>query len=207
VKRNLHKSRLIEQFTRSRWSQSHTNNVFFKLVEALLQTNSCFFSHSIKLHVAYHYQQCHSLAALPTKMIVINSHMQDSHSVISNKPDCTPKTTYSYNKKTESLCYEQKHTSVLIWIETTIEYWFNYSSSSKFFSAAQILTFERPFCCSKRFHNAGNIQARTQGEMQGMHPPTWPKKMLRCWHDTLFHWKSSPKIFLCCTLLAKDAKN
>jgi len=27
----------------------HTNNGFFKLVEAMLQIHSCFFSHSVKL--------------------------------------------------------------------------------------------------------------------------------------------------------------
>ena len=32
----------------TRWSQSHNNNGFFKLVEALLQVCSCFFSHSTK---------------------------------------------------------------------------------------------------------------------------------------------------------------
>jgi len=38
-------------------------------------------------------------------------------------------------------------------------YWFNYNyrSPSKFSSAAQTLTFGRPFRCSRRFHNAGSI--------------------------------------------------
>jgi len=45
-----------------------------------------FFSHSIEIYAAYRYQQCHRLAALPAKMSVFNSHMQDSHSVVSNKP-------------------------------------------------------------------------------------------------------------------------
>jgi len=36
--------------------------------------------------MAYRYQQHHCLAALPAKMSVSNSHMQGSHSVISNKP-------------------------------------------------------------------------------------------------------------------------
>ena len=35
VKRSLLKSRLIKLFTRALWSQSHTNNEFLKLVEAL----------------------------------------------------------------------------------------------------------------------------------------------------------------------------
>ena len=36
--------------------------------------------------MAYRCQQCHCLAALPAKMSVFNSHMQGSHSIISNKP-------------------------------------------------------------------------------------------------------------------------
>jgi len=27
-----------------------------------------------------------------------------------------------------------------------------------------------------------------------------PPELERCWHDTWFHWKSSPKIFSYCTL-------
>jgi len=56
VKRSLHKRRLIKWFTRARWPQSHTNNGFFTFVEALLQIYSCFFSHSIKLHVVVYRQ-------------------------------------------------------------------------------------------------------------------------------------------------------
>jgi len=37
MKRSLHNSRSIELFTRAHWSQSHNNNGFFKLLEALLQ--------------------------------------------------------------------------------------------------------------------------------------------------------------------------
>jgi len=29
-----------------------------------------------------------------------------------------------------------------------------------------------------------------------------PPDLNRCWHETWFHWKSSPKIFLYCTLLS-----
>ena len=60
------------------------------------------------------------------------------------------KKTYSYNKNSESLCYEQKHMNVLIWIETINEHWFNYNSFSKF-SAAQALTFRRHFLLLKTF--------------------------------------------------------
>jgi len=90
-------------FTRSRWSQSHNNNGFLKLVEALLQIYSCLFSHSVKLYVVYRYQQCHCLAALPAKMSMCNSHMQGSHSVISNKLRLHTKINpYSYNKNSSS---------------------------------------------------------------------------------------------------------
>jgi len=34
--------------------------------------------------------------------------------------------------------------------------------------------------------------------MEGMHPPP---DLNRCWHDTWFHWNSSAKVFLYCTLL------
>jgi len=43
------------------------------------------------------------------------------------------------------------HMSVLIWFETIIEYWFNYSLSSKFYSGGQTSTFGQPFCCLRRF--------------------------------------------------------
>ena len=52
----------IKLLTSTLITQSHTNNGFFKLVEALLQIYSCFFSHSMELYVAYHYQQSHCLA-------------------------------------------------------------------------------------------------------------------------------------------------
>jgi len=71
-------------------------------------------------------------------------------------PDCTPKIPHSYNKNPESLCYEQKHMSVLIWTETIIKYRFNYSSSSKFSSAAKTLTSGWLFVAQDIFHNAGN---------------------------------------------------
>ena len=49
--------------------------------------------------MAYRYQQCHCLAALPAKMSVFNSHTQGSHSVISNKVRLRTKINpYSYNK-------------------------------------------------------------------------------------------------------------
>jgi len=65
--------------------------------------------------------------------------------------DYTKKSPYLYNKNPETLCYKQNHMRVLIWIETTIEYWFNYSSSSNFSSAAQKSNIGRPFRCSRHF--------------------------------------------------------
>jgi len=56
--------------------------------------------------------------------------------------------------------------------------------------------------CSQQQWGSGT--SCTGADTGGMHPPTRPKE---CWHDTWFHWKSSPKIFLYGTLLAKDAKN
>ena len=48
--------------------------------------------------------------------------------------------------------------SGLIWIETKMEYWFNYSSSSKFSSAAQTFNIWTTFLLLRTFfHNAGNI--------------------------------------------------
>jgi len=41
------------------------------------------------------------------------------------------------------------------------------------------------------------VQALTQGGCRGCIPPP---DLNRCWHDTWFHWKSSTKIFLYCTL-------
>ena len=148
--------------------------------------------------MAYRYQQCHCLAALPAKMSVFNSHTQGSHSVISNKVRLRTKINpYSYNKsravadaigvqwcpdphlksapfhvrspgcciypilylenvaplvvfgapcceilatvlnKNKKNMLRTKNMSVLIWFETIIEYWFNYSSSLKFSSATQ----------------------------------------------------------------------
>ena len=66
-------------------------------------------------------------------------------------PDCTLKKTHSYNKIPESLCYEQKHTSVMIWIETIFKYRFNYSSCSKCSSASLPLTSGWHFCSTRRF--------------------------------------------------------
>jgi len=44
----------------------------------------------------------------------------------------------------------------------------------------------------KEHVNMAIQQARTQGGCRGCIPPT---NLKRCWHDTWFHQKSSPKYF------------
>ena len=122
-------------------------------MEALLQIYSCFFSQSIKIYVAAAISSVTvSLHDLPRCLCPVVTYRAPIQWFQIN-PGCTPKKTYAYDKNPESLCYEQKHMSVLIWIETIIEYWFNYSSSSKFSSAAQTLTFaEEPVQFASRFN-------------------------------------------------------
>ena len=123
VKRSLRKSCLSKIITQARWSQSHTNNRFFQTCGS---TTTDLFKllftqyKTTKLHVAYRYQQCHCLAALPAKMSVFNVTCRASIKLFQINSDYTPKDPYSYNKNQESLCHEQKHMSVLIWIETII---------------------------------------------------------------------------------------
>jgi len=91
-----------------------------------------------KRYEAYRYQQCHGLTALPAKMSVFNSHMQGSHSMISNKPDCTPKTTYSYNKN-QKACVTNKNIWVCLFeLNDKSRNWFDYSFSIEFFCSANI---------------------------------------------------------------------
>ena len=56
---------------------TRSNNGFFKLVEALLQTHSCFFSQSTNVR-GLPLSACHCLAALPAKMRAFNSLMQQN---------------------------------------------------------------------------------------------------------------------------------
>jgi len=73
MKRNLYKCNL----TLRHIGHSHTNNGFFKLVEALLQTHSCFFSQSTNVR-GLPPSAFHCLAALPAKMCAFNSLMQQN---------------------------------------------------------------------------------------------------------------------------------
>jgi len=59
-----------------RLSQSTATDLLMLSVKLYLLLLTDFFSHSIKQYVAYRYQQCHRLAALPAKIFVFNSHMQ-----------------------------------------------------------------------------------------------------------------------------------
>jgi len=63
------------------------------------------------------------------------------------------------NTNPENLCYEQKtyECAYLIWND--IEYWFNYSSSSKFSSAAQTLNIWKTFLLLKTFFTTLVLQA------------------------------------------------
>jgi len=89
---------------------------------------------------------------------VQHSHVGFPFSDLKQTQIARQKNPYSYNKNPERLRYEQKHMSGLIWIKTKIEYWFNYSSSSKFSSAIQTFNIWTTFLLLKTFfHNAGNI--------------------------------------------------
>ena len=73
MKRSLHKCTL----TLRHIGYTPTDNGFFKLVEALLQTQSCFFSQSINIR-GLPLSACHCFAALPAKTSAFNSLMQQS---------------------------------------------------------------------------------------------------------------------------------
>jgi len=73
MKRCLHKG----SFTLGHIGHTRTNNGFFKLVEALLQIHSCFFSQSTNAR-GLPLSACHCLAALPAKMCAFKSLMQQN---------------------------------------------------------------------------------------------------------------------------------
>jgi len=73
MKRSLRKCSL----TLKHIGHTRANNGFFKLVEALLQTHSCFFSQSTNAR-GLPLSACHCLAALPAKMSAFNSLMQQT---------------------------------------------------------------------------------------------------------------------------------
>ena len=74
MKRSLHKCSLTFRHI----GHTRTNNGFFKLVEALLQTHSWFFSQSTNVRglVGLSLSACHCRAALPAKICAFNSVMQ-----------------------------------------------------------------------------------------------------------------------------------
>jgi len=73
MKRSLHKCSL----TLRHIGHTRTSNGYFKLVETLLQTHSCFFSQSVNVR-GLPLSACHCLAALPTKMCAFNSLIQQN---------------------------------------------------------------------------------------------------------------------------------
>jgi len=73
MKKKLHKCSL----TLRHIGHTRTNNGFFKLVEALLRTHSCFFSQSTNVR-GLPLSACHCLAALPAKMCAFSSLMQEN---------------------------------------------------------------------------------------------------------------------------------
>ena len=69
-------------------------------------------------------------------------------------PDCTPKEKHIHTIKTQKACVTNKNIWVCLfemkrWSNTGL--FIQSSSSSKFSSAPQTLTFGRPFCCARRF--------------------------------------------------------
>jgi len=79
-----------------------TNNGFFKIVEALLQTHSYFFSQSTNVR-GLPLSACHCLAALPPKMCAFNSLMQ--------KNACYRNIKWTFAGLLPRYCYAIKTTS------------------------------------------------------------------------------------------------
>jgi len=73
MKRSLHKCSL----TLRHIGHTPTNNGFFKLVEALLETHPGFFSQNINVR-GFPLSACHCLASLPAKMSAFHSFMQQN---------------------------------------------------------------------------------------------------------------------------------
>ena len=111
-------------------------------MESLLQIYWYFFSHSIKIYVGLPLSAV-SLSRCITcpDVCVQQSHAGLPFSDYKQSRLHTKTKPYSCNKNPESVCYEQKYMSVLIWIEKIIEYRFSYSSSSS--SAAKNFVPER----------------------------------------------------------------
>jgi len=58
----------------------------------------------------------------------------------------------------------------------------------------EVATTSPPLCNEPHLSHVLFVKVvRRRGYKGGMHPPTTDLK--RCWHDTWFHWKSSPKYF------------
>jgi len=100
MKRSLHKCSL----TLRHIGHTRTNNGFFKVMEALLQIHSCFFSQSINVR-GLPLSPCHCLAALTAKMCAFNSLMQQNACYRNIKwtfADLLPCCCYTTSMKTNS---------------------------------------------------------------------------------------------------------
>ena len=98
MKRSLHKCSL----TLRQIGHTRTNNGFFKLVEALLQTHSCSFSQSTNVR-GLPLSTYHCLTALPAKMCVFKSLMQQNACYRNSKrPFAGVLPRYCYAIKTNS---------------------------------------------------------------------------------------------------------
>jgi len=98
MKRSLYKRSL----TLRHIGHTRTNNGYFKLVEALLQTHSCFFSQSTNVR-GLHLSACHCLTALPAKMCAFKSLMQQNACYCNSKrPFAGVLPWYCYAIKTNS---------------------------------------------------------------------------------------------------------
>jgi len=98
MKWSLHKCSL----TLRHIGHTRTNNGFFKIVEALLQTHSCFFSQSTNVRGLL-LSACHCLAALPAKMCAFNSLMQQNA--------CYSNTKQTFAGLLPWYCYARKNNS------------------------------------------------------------------------------------------------
>ena len=147
MKRSLHKSCFIKLFTCTRWSQSHTNSGLLKLVEALPQIYSCFFSNSIKLCAIGSVTV--SLQHLP-RYLCSTVACKTTIQRFQINPDCTPKKqTHIRTIKTQKVCVTTKSIWVCLF-ELKLLSNTDLIIFQIFFCSPNI-TFGRPFCCSRRF--------------------------------------------------------
>jgi len=97
-------------FTRARWSQSHTNNGIFRLVESLLPVDSCFFSRSKR------YTWLTAISNVSVSLHYLPKFLRSK--VTSRTPiqwfqtnlDLNTKSTHIHTIKTQKACVTNKNT-------------------------------------------------------------------------------------------------